>query len=110
MTGEIVSVLYTNHVKQLKKVPGLWPPEFAAAASSDTMEENGNSDETKEKGEEVDTLADSLSKVDINNDNNSSDGIESDSDDGLPPLEQIQNRRVVVYDVSSSESESEEDV
>ena len=33
----------------------------------------------------------------------------SDSEDGLPPLEKNTNRRVVVHEESDSDSESEED-
>ncbi|GAB4820131.1 hypothetical protein N2152v2_007177 [Parachlorella kessleri] len=97
VTGQIVRVLYEDDVKQLKKVPGVWPPEFQQLQPLEAV--------LQDKLQGVD-----LSDEEINRTSEKVDGRDesgSDSDADLPPIQRIQNRRVVEYEVSESDSEEE---
>ncbi|KAL6782639.1 hypothetical protein ACKKBG_A07560 [Auxenochlorella protothecoides x Auxenochlorella symbiontica] len=87
VSGQIVKVLYADHVKQLQRIPGVWPEEFRAAGSP-AVPDNPSMEQEKREAREPGCL----------------DGSSSE-DDGLPPLERINNRRVVEYLVSESDSE-----
>eukprot|EP00959_Pyramimonas_sp_CCMP1952_P092888 1943807-Pyramimonas_sp.AAC.1 len=78
VNGEVYQVLYADHVKQFKKEPGIWPPEFDDAVPEDE-EENVKKE----------------------------DGYSDGSDDGLPPLEENTNHRRMVYNDDDESSEDD---
>jgi len=108
VTGQILHVLFADDVKQLKKVEGVWPPEFAESASKAvdrsadlaatledlSIEERGKTSKTRDIEAEI-------PKKYIG----AEEGISSSDDDNLPPLHRIENRRIITYDISDSESE-----
>ena len=153
VTGQIIHVLYADHVKQLKKSAGVWPVEFDGkmslieGASSDAcaglaaeldqlnlgapvdVEENEEENEEEEsevsgapKDDDVDVGEEGSAKnvvvqnsdIDRNTTNQvnggggSFDDSSSSSDDDLPPIQKFQNRRVIQYEVSESESEDDD--
>lgn len=94
VTGQIVSVLYYDHVKQLKRLGTIWPSEF---------------DDVIEEDEPSCDIQGALEKLSIATKCSGSGEEDSESDDDeLPPLQQIQNRRVIVYSEDSSEEEVED--
>lgn len=128
MTGQIVHVLFSDHVKQLKKIEGVWPIEFAESNVLSTANSTSNQESADSAAAELEQL--SLGGGEVKKETSNGDGEEtqqagettagaeekkaegsedsfSSSDDDLPPIVQIQNRRVVNYQVSESESESE---
>ncbi|KAF5827458.1 hypothetical protein DUNSADRAFT_619 [Dunaliella salina] len=86
--GTIVAVLYDEQIKQLKRTPGAWPPEFSHRGPTMPTNRVAGVDALQER-------------------NNSSD---DDSEDGLPPLEKNMNRRIIVHeDSDEDEDESDDD-
>mmetsp|Transcript_39065 Transcript_39065/g.84992 ORF Transcript_39065/g.84992 Transcript_39065/m.84992 type:complete len:159 (-) Transcript_39065:143-619(-) len=79
VNGEVYQVLYADHVKQFKKEPGVWPPEFDDAVPDETEEVN------------VEEEA----------------GYTDESDDGLPPLEANTNHRRMVYNEDDESSDDD---
>ena len=123
MTGHILHVLFADSVKQLKKIPGVWPPEFdgnvsaidaANKAAEEELEqlsiENSTSADISRE-QPSDAGADPLPKAQLlsfeNGDKIDESSEESSSDDDLPPIVRIQNRRVIQYEISESESDDE---
>uniref|UniRef100_A0A7S3VQX6 S1-like domain-containing protein n=1 Tax=Dunaliella tertiolecta TaxID=3047 RepID=A0A7S3VQX6_DUNTE len=86
--GTIVAVLYDEQIKQLKKTPGAWPPEFG------------------HKGAQVSTIQVAGEDAPPERNNNGSD---DDSEDGLPPLEKNMNRRIIVHDNSDDDEDESDD-
>ncbi|KAK3283170.1 hypothetical protein CYMTET_9122 [Cymbomonas tetramitiformis] len=80
VSGEVTQVLYADHVRQLRKEPGIWPPEFDA--------------------KEVES-ASCPSAAEVES------GEPDDSDDDGEPLEANSNHRAVVYDDDSDEEEED---
>ncbi|KDD75238.1 hypothetical protein H632_c791p1 [Helicosporidium sp. ATCC 50920] len=78
VTGQIVAVLFAHHVRSMQKMPGVWPEAFREPEEEERVEE-GEGDSEAEGG--------------------------SSSEDGLPPLEQIQNRRVIEYSDDETDSD-----
>lgn len=131
VTGQVVSVLYADHVKQLKKVAGLWPSEFGEPGTK--AAEEGDTTDASEDADASAPLEDSLQGLSLGNgaaadsaeddklaagaasqgsgvlpttaEDGNAEETGSESDDGLPPLTRIQNRRVVEYEISDTESE-----
>eukprot|EP00873_Tetraselmis_striata_P000449 jgi/Tetstr1/420713/TSEL_011796.t1 len=84
ITGNIVAVLFPQDVKDLKRGEGVWPPEF-----NEEHQEGTGKGEARDKEVQGNGLDD------------------SSEDDGLPPLEPNNNRRVVYYSESDSGSNSD---
>lgn len=130
VTGQVVQVLFTDHVKQLKKIEGIWPIEFAESNSINTKSSPANAGSATSAAEELAQLsihgaAEGKGKNRFGGENTQPVGEAaaplatenkvagskesySSSDDDLPPIIKIQNRRVVDYQVSESESDDEE--
>mmetsp|Transcript_3392 Transcript_3392/g.5795 ORF Transcript_3392/g.5795 Transcript_3392/m.5795 type:complete len:172 (+) Transcript_3392:271-786(+) len=92
VNGEVVQVLYADHVKQFKKERGVWPPEF----EDERRFLVGKYLEGIPPKEAEPSAA--TQETDC--------GDESESDDGLPPLEANTNHRRMAYvggDTSSDE-------
>lgn len=83
VTGTIRTVLYSEHIKELLKLPGVWPSEFAPDAKADAPEEG-------EDG--VDGLGPGQAE-------------EDSDDDGLPPLQPNTNRKVVCRNISDDDDD-----
>lgn len=101
ITGQIVRVLMKDDIKYLQSLEGVWPQRFQDdAALSDEFARRVNlcQHENQEKEEENTDVRGTRSGT-------CSDG--SSSDDDLPPLEKIRNRKIIQYTVSSSDSDSE---
>lgn len=47
VTGTIVAVYYDDQIKQLKKMPGVWPPEFDTSMSTAGGDGNGGSGDAR---------------------------------------------------------------
>lgn len=121
VTGQIVHVLFADDVKQLKKVPGVWPSEFSGTAEADAAaaelgrlalaseaaaERSSASDEAaaaaaREKATSGDTTTAAAAEGE------GEEGGYSSSDDDLPPIARPQNRKVIVYEISDSDSDSD---
>eukprot|EP00191_Tetraselmis_sp_GSL018_P000904 CAMPEP_0177608164 /NCGR_PEP_ID=MMETSP0419_2-20121207/18317_1 /TAXON_ID=582737 /ORGANISM="Tetraselmis sp., Strain GSL018" /LENGTH=236 /DNA_ID=CAMNT_0019102819 /DNA_START=118 /DNA_END=825 /DNA_ORIENTATION=- len=71
ITGTISAVLFPEHVRELKKQPGVWPSEFEDSSQAQDVLQSGSGAPQP----------------------SNSDGEE----DGLPPLEPNTNRKVVYY-------------
>jgi probable RNA-binding protein EIF1AD len=94
ITGQITQVLYADHVKQLKRMVGVWPAGFDV--------------ETAAQGDTSDRISAALSSLEISSTKTESKGAKSSdsstsSDDDLPP--RIENRRIVVYEASDADSD-----
>jgi probable RNA-binding protein EIF1AD len=81
VSGLIISILYDEHIKQLKK-RGEWPDEF----SSDAREGKQLSSE-RDEGEALEGSG------------------EGEEDEDLPPLHKNTNRRQIVHELESDVSE-----
>lgn len=113
VTGQIVNVLFADDVKQLKKKEGVWPPEFMqptvpvhTGAAADGTAGTGSS------AVDVDAVADDLDRrlhcstdADADAGKESSSSSSSEEDDSLPALVKIQNRKIIEYAVSESDSD-----
>jgi hypothetical protein len=132
VTGQIVNVLYSEHVKQLKKMDGVWPAAFdgaeGAAPAAREEEEGSGSGSGGAGAGEVEAALQNLSlggqsgapparagtaaggdageapDAALGRGSGGESSSESD-DDGLPPLTRIQNRRVVEYALSETDSD-----
>jgi hypothetical protein len=82
-------VLYGDHVKALRKMPGVWPPEF---------------DEEEEEAAGPQAEAEAGDDARHGSEGSGSEG----SDGGLAPLQPNTNRKVVYHEVSSSSSEEDD--
>jgi probable RNA-binding protein EIF1AD len=124
VTGQIVRVLYAEQVRALRKLAGVWPPEFDGEAAAAPLE--GAAAVAAEA--QADDAAAALRRLRVGgaaageraagdgDDEGGTDGgaaagsgseSGSSSDGGLPPLTRIQNRRVVTHAPESSDSESD---
>lgn len=153
MTGQILHVLYSDHVKQLQKMDGIWYVQYIDAClrnqhddfsgflklkkmlllcrpdAFNTETSNGNSNNDiaadlqglsiSSKTEEDTSCSEQEGpgSASAGNDGvqeeskDARDGGEYDyssSDDDLPPIPQIQNRKVVEYHVSDSDSSDDD--
>lgn len=125
ITGQIVRVLLRDDVKYLQSMDGVWPERFregnaglvAAMEKLEVREDgvNGWGEECHDGDRWVNDNGDALAQSSLDNDEHcersrhgsDTDGSSSsDEEDGLPPLERIENRRIVCY---SDDSDSEED-
>lgn len=125
VTGQVIQVLFTDHVKQLKKIGGVWPIEFSernstsatnssanlesansAAAELEQLNINGGA-ERKEKSSSGEPAEETAASLALENNIVGPEESYSSSDDDLPPIVKIQNRRVVDYQLSETDSESE---
>eukprot|EP00887_Chlorella_sp_A99_P007364 scaffold2.g7364.t1 len=124
VTAQILAVLYEDHVKQLKRMHSVWPPQFAddsgraaagsAAASLEALSlgeggaarGSGSGAAAAGAGGESDA-ASSAGEGRPPGESGYEEDSSSSSEDDLPPIERIQNRRVVHYEVSESESDDE---
>lgn len=110
VTGQILHVLFADDVKRLKKLDGVWPPEFTeggAAAADDlasTLEGLSIEGEATQSGSEGENEAKDANSGEVGSVEKGSES-ESSSDDDLPPISKIQNRRVIEYDISDTDSE-----
>jgi hypothetical protein len=121
VTGQVVQVLFTDHVKQLKKIKGIWPIEFAESNTTSTTNSAANVESVHRAAAELEGLSmnagaegkdkEAAAAVPLGLENKVAEYEESysSSDDDLPPIIKIQNRRVVDYQVSESESDEEDD-
>ena len=126
VTGQVVHVLFADHVKQLKKIEGVWPIEFAEINTSLSTINSATNLDTEEAaaeleklsiraqtssngGAEIEPTAADVSQQGEQSvaEGNGSEDSYSSSDDDLPPIVKIQNRRVVEYQASESESDDE---
>ena len=113
VTGQILHVLFAADVKQLKKLEGVWPSEFVDADASGSVAVSEPEPEAETQGADgADAIVESLGGLSIgasdakeDADRSSSSSSSSSSDDGLPPLARIQNRKIIEYDVSDSDSD-----
>ncbi|GLC42676.1 hypothetical protein PLESTB_001126200 [Pleodorina starrii] len=92
VTGTILSVLYDDQIKQLSKMPGVWPKEFALKADKGSLEDmmppSGSDEEEEADGAE-----------------GAKPGPQDGDEDDAPPLPQNTNRKVVYHEVSESDDE-----
>jgi Translation initiation factor 1A / IF-1 len=128
VTGQIINVLFTDHVKQLKKLEGVWPTEFAESNSISTVNSALDINSAEDAAAELEQLSlnskegtsnggdaepsaagEQQGEATAAGDNEGSENSYSSSDDDLPPIVKIQNRRIVDYQVSESESDEEEE-
>ncbi len=120
VTGQVVHVLFADHVKQLKKIQGVWPIEFAESNSISKNSSAANLESADSAAAELEQLSihggtkqtssgNGGDETQVPGEREGSEDSYSSSDDDLPPIVQIQNRRVVDYQVSDSESEEEEE-
>ncbi|KXZ47675.1 hypothetical protein GPECTOR_33g557 [Gonium pectorale] len=90
VTGSILSILYDDQIKQLRKMPGVWPEAFESkegkASLEDMMPPSGSDGEGEEE-----------------------EGPGAGDDGDLPPLHQNTNRKVVYHDVSDSDDDEDGD-
>ena len=103
--GQIARVLMQDDVKHLKSMEGVWPERFAESPGREDVVKDMESLCLGQQGDKALvslTTEDGLGTGDVGGD----DGDSSD-EDGLPPLDQIQNRRNknIHYAVSDSDSE-----
>ncbi|KAL4422874.1 hypothetical protein ABPG75_009071 [Micractinium tetrahymenae] len=147
VTGFVAAVLYADHVKQLRRMPGVWPPEFegsssaaannaaeqlaamglaesdtdddaavpagsshngssqraAAAGSSDGGEQQTQGQHPRQQGEAVAAAGEAPEHTE----EEGSEGEYSSSEDDLPPIPRFNNRKVIEYAVSDSDSDED---
>ncbi|PNW84714.1 hypothetical protein CHLRE_03g155800v5 [Chlamydomonas reinhardtii] len=117
VTGTIVSVLYDDQIKQLQKMEGVWPKEFAKdgkASLEDMMPPSDSEESDQEEGQagaSAAAVAGAAKAVAAphGGDHGEEEGEEEDDDDGLPPLQQNTNRKVVYHEVSESDDDDDDD-
>lgn len=128
VTGQVVHVLFADHVKQLKKIEGVWPIEFAEINTSLSTTNSATHLDAEDAAAELEKLsirretssnggaatepaaAEASQQGEpsaVEKEGNGSEDSYSSSDDDLPPIVKIQNRRVVAYQASESESDDE---
>ena len=101
--GQIARVLMQDDVKYLKAMVGVWPERFAKSSDREEVEKDMESLCLEQGVREL-----SLTGKDDAGESTGTSRCSSD-EDGLPPIEQIQNRRSknIHYAVSDSDSDSE---
>ncbi|KAG2454993.1 hypothetical protein HYH02_000818 [Chlamydomonas schloesseri] len=111
VTGTIVSVLYDDQIKQLQKMDGVWPKEFAAkdgkGSLEDMMPPSESEESDQEEGQAAAAGAAGAAAARPSGGDNGEE--EDDDDDGLPPLQQNTNRKVVYHEVSESDDDDDDD-
>ncbi|KAK2077849.1 hypothetical protein QBZ16_003717 [Prototheca wickerhamii] len=98
VSGQVTRVLFDEHVKQLQRMPGVWCVRWGVAVGfvKDKLPEAFQKTERADKdAEEEQRRVDAEGSTDE----------PSDSDDGLPPLERIDNRRVLEQYEDDSDSD-----
>ncbi|KAG2489844.1 hypothetical protein HYH03_011647 [Edaphochlamys debaryana] len=94
VTGTIVGVLYDDQIKQLSKMPGVWPAEFSTREGKGTLEDMMPPPESDEEGGQDEEGGEGA-------------GRPRADDADLPPLHQNTNRKVVYHEVSDSDEEDD---
>ncbi|KAK9814192.1 hypothetical protein WJX72_001988 [[Myrmecia] bisecta] len=92
VTAEIVNVLYDKDVKEFKRQPGVWPADFANL-ESDTATTDMAAVAT------LDCLRDAAADASCS---------DPESDDGLPPLHENNNRQVTEFYITDDDSDAED--
>ncbi|KAI3430572.1 hypothetical protein D9Q98_005165 [Chlorella vulgaris] len=136
VTGEILAVLFGDHVKQLKRMPGVWPPEFAKRSSetasqaaeqlaalgiaesdtdaADDSQDAGDSRRAASSAAGEATAAEAAAEEPGEGGATSplhaageGSGSGSSSEDDLPPIPRFHNRKIIEYEISESESDDD---
>ena len=131
VTGQIAQVLYADHVKQLQRMgEGIWPYECKSdhkvsveetsspdIDSIDMRRLNLDSEDEKEPSNSLEDQRIPKSQGAVNSKGiedspqvvggaeNTEVNSEYSSDDSLPPLPKIQNRKIIEYEISDSDSD-----
>ncbi|KAG2440229.1 hypothetical protein HXX76_004341 [Chlamydomonas incerta] len=119
VTGTIVSVLYDDQIKQLQKMGGVWPKEFAGKDGKGSLEDMMPPSDSEESDQGEGLPGDAAAGGPAGPapapavaapQGARGDGEEDDDDDddGLPPLQQNTNRKVVYHEVSSDDDEDDD--
>lgn len=107
--GRIARVLMQDDVKYLKSMEGVWPERFAESPGVEDVEKDMDSLGLEEHtvSQEVKGLLSPTTEDGLGTDDAGGDDGNSSEEDGLPPIERIQNRRNknIHYAVSDSDSE-----
>jgi probable RNA-binding protein EIF1AD len=99
--GQIARVLMQDDVKYLKSMDGVWPERFAESSDREEVEKDMDSLCLEKGVRELSLKGEGDASESCGSSRCSSD------EDGLPPIERIQNRRSknIHYAVSDSDSE-----
>lgn len=144
VTGFVAAVLYADHVKQLRRMPGVWPPEFESnnsgsagasgaaeqLAAMGLAESDSEGDAAQAAGSSRDggavpaggrreceqqaqaqqqqrDVAAAPGAAAERTEGEGSEGEYSSSEDDLPPIPRFNNRKVIEYAVSDSDSDED---